>query len=468
VRLLWRRHRVEQADLQGNVLCAYGNRYRHALYAFVNVLDSAAGRDWLDALLPEVTNAVPWNGRPPRSTLNVAISCNGLRALGVPEPMIATFPPEFREGMAARAEDLGDIGKSAPSEWDRRMARPQPEGGPPQEHDILMTLSAVNPQALQDAWERRLPGAGLVRAHVEVAELLGNPAQGAAGREHFGFADGFGQPTIKGNAGPWERPGGGTLTKRGCWKPLAPGEFVLGYPGEDGTLEPAPAPPFDRSGTFTVVRKLYQDVAAFTNFLRREGGGNQAREEWIAARMVGRWRDGTPLMLSPHSSNGPLASDYGPGGRVNDFSYENDQEGLRCPLGAHVRRANPRDSFGWQARLTKRHRIIRRGMPYGKPPPNPAKSDSGDRGLIFVCHQASIERQFEVIQGKWLNDGDAFWLGEQGDLLTSDGRGEGMTIQGRPPFFTRRPPPLVINRGGGYFFTPGISSLQALAAGAWL
>jgi deferrochelatase/peroxidase EfeB len=173
-------------------------------------------------------------------------------------------------------------------------------------------------------------------------------------------------------------------------------------------------------------------------------------------------------MMSPDIPDDGLAADYGPGGRINDFRYKNDPDGLRCPLGAHVRRANPRDALGWQGRLTKRHRMIRRGMPYGRPPADPARPDGVDRGLMFVCHQASIERQFEVVQGQWLNDGDGFWLGVEKDLLTLGGHGEGMTIAGRPPAFLRKPPHFVTTRGGGYFFTPGINALRTISAGGWI
>jgi deferrochelatase/peroxidase EfeB len=133
-----------------------------------------------------------------------------------------------------------------------------------------------------------------------------------------------------------------------------------------------------------------------------------------------------------------------------------------------VRRANPRDTFGWQGRLTKRHRIIRRSMPYGNPPADPAKSDGLPRGLMFVCHQSSIERQFEVIQRRWMFDGDAFWLGGETDLLTMGAHAGGMTIPGRPPIFTQKPPPFVLTKGGGYFFTPGIHTLKSIAVGAWM
>jgi Dyp-type peroxidase family len=240
---------------------------------------------------------------------------------------------------------------------------------------------------------------------------------------------------------------------------------VLGYRGEDGTIPTGPEGPLGRSGTFTVVRKLYQDVPGFTNYLRRGAKGNPAREEWLAARIIGRWRDGTPLERSPDRPDPSLVEDPG---KINDFRYGDDEEGLRCPLGSHIRRANPRDGFGWQGRLVKRHRIIRRGMPYGPRPEDPARPDGRDRGLVFVCHQASIDRQFEVIQRRWLNDGDAFWLASDKDLVASCGKPTGMTIQALPPVFLPPPPQLVLTRGGGYFFTPGLGALREIAAGSWL
>ncbi len=446
------------------MLAGYGNKFRHGLYLFVRVDDGALGRRWIDRLLPHVTCAVPWGDDRPEHTLNLAFTCDGLRALGLPEPLLATFPAEFREGMAARCEWLGDTGLSAPSCWDAGLRQGEPH--------VLLSIFSLWPEILEQQQQERLaqirwPGSGLTVLHEQVAHLLGDPAAAMA-REHFGFADGFAQPTIRGNAGPHDRGGGGTARRRGRWKPLAPGEFVLGYRGEDGTVATTPESPLRRSGTFTVVRKLHQDVAAFTNYLKRASNGTAASEEWLAARIVGRWRDGTPVELSPDVPDPDLSNDSGPGGKINDFRYGADGEGLRCPLGAHVRRANPRDTFGWQGRLTKRHRIIRRSMPYGDPPRDPAQPDGLRRGLMFLCHQSSIERQFEVIQRRWMYDGDAFWLGGERDMVTMGEQGNGMTIPARPPVFLKKSPPFVINKGGGYFFTPGISSLETIAAGGWL
>jgi Dyp-type peroxidase family len=300
----------------------------------------------------------------------------------------------------------------------------------------------------------------------------------------------------------------GTPSWFGRWRSVAPGEFVLGYPGEGGLLPPMPPDPIGRNGSYMVLRKLEQDVPGFAAHLLREARSLpglpapghpgyahavKARALRIAGKMVGRWPNGRSLALWDDPSGNPAA-----GERLNDFRYRRgdlDPDGLRCPLGAHVRRANPRDSLGWRGQLTKRHRIIRRSMPYGTPPYDPEVAPGTEEGmlkcarpdgesytppedpvgLMFVCFQASIARQFEVIQGQWLNGGNAFWLGDDKDLLSSAVPGMGkMTIQGDPPCYIRTPEAeavapggFVTTRGGGYFFAPGLTALRALGAGFW-
>jgi hypothetical protein len=131
-----------------------------------------------------------------------------------------------------------------------------------------------------------------------------------------------------------------------------------------------------------------------------------------------------------------------------------------------VRRANPRDALRHGGRLTARHRILRRGMPYGDPLPDGAPDDGADRGLVFVCLQASIERQFEIVQGRWLNDGDAFGLGRAPDPVAGavSDRGARVTFGGRPPRYATAMRAFVTPRGGEYLFVPGIAGLRALAA----
>ena len=177
------------------------------------------------------------------------------------------------------------------------------------------------------------------------------------------------------------------------------------------------------------------------------------------AKVIGRWRNGAPLVTTPAAS--PAQFDpTAPG--TNDFRYRTaDPDGLRCPLGAHIRRSNPRDALGFDGKLSFRHRIIRRGMPYGTELPEGVYEDDGqERGLVFVCFNASLSRQFESIQRQWLNDGNSFHLGEDSDYIVG-GSGK-MTIQGKPPFFLAQGP-FVTTRGGEYLFVPGITALAAIA-----
>jgi deferrochelatase/peroxidase EfeB len=161
--------------------------------------------------------------------------------------------------------------------------------------------------------------------------------------------------------------------------------------------------------------------------------------------MVGRWRDGTPLVLSPEK---PMPGESRSREWVNDFGYKaRDPHGERCPLGAHIRRANPRDSLQ-KPLMTNRHRIIRRGVPY-------------EGGLMFVCYQADIARQFEFVQSQWLGEGNAFGLGRDADFTTPGARGK-LVLQRGPAAIV----PLeafVTLRGGGYFFAPGLTALRQIA-----
>lgn len=466
--------RLDRADIQGNVLRAYGNDYRRTSYLFAHVEDGATGRAWLGNLVERVSTAEEWAGAKPDSHLGIALTYTGLRALGVPEPVMATFSDEFAQGMAARSAMLGDLGASEPSHWDSGL-------GTGAAH-VLLSLHARTGDHL-DAALGQLRGeieqaTGIAVVHEQHAELLSEVAQGAATppREQFGFADGFAQPAIEGVAG--SRPAGGGVPLAGRqWRPLAPGEFILGYPDEDTRVDPqgrlpsAPAGALGRNGTYMVYRKLRQDVALF----RRTLGEAAARyaagdEELLAAKVVGRWRNGTPLVLSPARPDPNFKSTAR---ESNDFRYlDQDADGARCPLGAHIRRSNPRDALGWAGLgdaglLSFRHRIIRRGTPYGPPLPTGATEDDGvDRGLVFVCFNASISRQFESVQLQWLNDGNALHLGHDSDFLLGAPLGTGkMTVQGQPPFLLSPQGPFVITRGGEYLFVPGITALRALAAG---
>jgi Dyp-type peroxidase family len=325
---------------------------------------------------------------------------------------------------------------------------------------VLLTINARDAQPLEEtiAWtEHDVSDPGVT--------LLADQRAGAldGAREHFGFGDGFSQPAIEGD-GNVAMPGHGTPEAGGRWSELPLGEFILGYHDQDEQLPPAPRGPLGTNATFMVYRKLHQDVAAFRRALRAHAAGFPGGEERLAAKILGRWPNGTPTVRSPDA---PDPAFDGRAVDANDFRYEDDPLGVRCPLGAHVRRANPRDALGWHGTRTRRHRMIRRGMPYGPPLPEGVLEDDGqDRGLIFVSFCASPRRQFEIVNAQWLGDGNLFGLGDDRDwmLLHDDRRLAKMTIQGEPPRLLAGQPRFVTVRGGEYLLAPSIAGLRSLGA----
>ncbi len=453
--------KIDLRDLQGDILRSYGNDYDHTTYTFVGIeCPPEQARAWFSGLIGGVTTAEPWTGAKPMTHLNVAVSAPGLKALGVSDEVVGSFAEEFREGMAKHAERLGDVGVSDPKAWERGL-------GTGEAHVLVI----INTQE----HEQHRHGVGKMRAAMAAAGGLRIVYEQDTGllsgvREHFGNADGFAQPAIEGSSEE-KAPGGGVPEKGGRWRALAPGEFILGYPDENTRNDPerslpaAPAGPLGKSGTYMVWRKLHQDVALWRRVLRDAAelysGGDERK---LAAKVLGRWPDGTPLVTHP---DGPDPSFDSAARSANDFRYAGDLDGMRCPIGAHIRRANPRDALGFEGALSFRHRMIRRGMPYGAPLPEGVSMDDGaDRGLIFVSFQASIARQFEAVQTQWLNDGNVFGLGHDKDFLLGDPYGTGkMTIQGDPPFFLAPQKEFVRTCGGEYLFVPGISALAAIASG---
>ena len=302
-------------------------------------------------------------------------------------------------------------------------------------------------------------------------------------KEHFGYTDGFGNPDYAGVCRATQ-PGQGKLVG-GKWEPLATGELLLGHADEAGELPVAPIPHLlAANGTFMVYRKLHQKVGTFRHFLdtwaAHYGAGDAPAREKLASKFIGRWRDGTPVELSPDQPQYGLTQDPN---RSTAFTYSSDPDGARCPLGAHVRRVHPRDAFGFEGRLVDRRRITRRGMPYGPYADefellsdfDPAEMDKVDRGVIFMALNASLSRQFEFVQQQWINYGNDAHLGNEKDLLignhsATDGRQERAMIQGNqspanPPLLLSGLPNFVELRGGDYFFLPSVTGLGMLALG---
>jgi len=282
--------------------------------------------------------------------------------------------------------------------------------------------------------------------------------------EHFGFRDGVSQPFVDLGLRP-PPPGGGTPRRDGTWAPAAPGEIFLGHPDEDGLRAIQPANKELRTnGTYMVFRKLAQDVVGFQHFIQASAH-DKAPEQLLAAQMFGRWQNGAPLVRHPRQPKW-----YGVRERhlINDFRFHTeDPHGVRCPVGSHVRRVNPRDQ---QLRdVAKRHRILRQSIPYGgELVERPEDWDGEERGLLFICYNARIDAQFEFIQREWINGGEIFGqVGLDKCPITGANNGaltDAFQIPGNPAPLTHIPR-LVLTRGGDYFFVPSLDALNGLSEG---
>jgi Dyp-type peroxidase family len=485
---------VPLGEVQGIILRGY-ELLKAARFVLLKVGDPAAARRWLGELSKVLTSA---ETRPAESAINVAFTYQGLERLGLPPECLAGFSREFQEGMDAdhRRRILGDTEPHTPDGWD---------WGNRADADnvhVLLMVYADTPERLESMFgeqEKLYRGAGLVehpRGRFDPLHLEGR-------KEHFGFRDGIAQPAV---AGVIKEPPVGEREDPGPDNAIPAGEFLLGYENAYGEVPPSPvAPaaggrgPFDigEHGSYLVVRQLAQDVRKFWSTIRektRRPGQTEAEHrlalQVLAAKMVGRWPSGAPLALSPAEDRPELLDE-------DKYAFaEKDPLGLITPLGSHTRRSNPRDSLepgpGGEGRLTaedsaavtRLHRIIRRGRPYG-PPVAPsmqiadilARLDSPDfdesveRGLLFLCFNANIARQFEFIQQTWINNPKFGGLYEDPDPLMGHRQASEMdrptdvfTVQSEP---VRRRykglPDFVTTRGGGYFFTPGLAAVRYLA-----
>src|SRR5205814_4979968 len=183
------------------------------------------------------------------------------------------------------------------------------------------------------------------------------------------------------------------------------GEFILGYRDESGAHPPMPQPDvLGRDGSYLAFRKVHQNVAAFRCYLAAHAT-SAAEEEWVAAKMVGRWRSGAPLALCPVHDDPEVGADPR---QNNAFLFKQDDSiGYKTPCGSHIRRMNPRDAD--VAGVVRIHRMIRRGTSYGPPLPIGVLEDDGvDRGLMFAFVGAHLGRQFEFVQSEWMNSASFF------------------------------------------------------------
>ena len=435
---------LEVSDIQATILRPRPSPYKGE-YVVLRIDKAEQGREMLRRIIPYVAPAEEWWVPSIPAWLGIAFTYQGLKALGLPRVSLDSFPEEFRQGMAARAEILGDLGENVPTNWEYPL-------GTSDMHVALAiyssddnSLGTVLEQARQSHMD--LPQVSVVYS-MKFSELPG-------GRNPFGFKDGLHNPHVEGSS-LHIPPGSGPTIKAG--------EFIMGYPDELGQIATSPEPEvLRRNGTFLVFRKFHTKVAAFRNFLRAQASSPQ-EEELIAAKMVGRWRSGAPLVLAPDDDDPNLGTDPN---RNNDFNYSEDREGLKCPFSAHIRRINPRDALKNDLVAVNLHHILRRGTNYGPPLPEGILEDDGvNRGGVFILVGAHIKRQFEFMQSQWITDGDFIRHGREQDPILGNSQGDGIfTIPKRP---VRRRlhglPQFVVVRGGEYCFMPGLNALKWLAS----
>ncbi|MGH3922570.1 MAG: Dyp-type peroxidase, partial [Pseudonocardiaceae bacterium] len=437
---------VDLADVQGLILRGYTMPVGR--YMGLNVREPRAARTFLAKLtgsdpdIPTVTTAQPWEVKP-ECCVNLGITFPGLAALGLPQASLDGFPSDYAQGAIRRASGVGDVGISSPQHWLPWLADPGPH--------LLMSLYAESSDALETTTKQleQAWSAGCVElGRHDGAGLPGNVA-------HFGYRDGYSQPTIEGvpHVGlPDHLPG-------------APvGEFLLGYPSQHVRFSyPVPGPPeLGINGSFAAFRVLEQDVDAFAEFLSHHAAATGMSEELIAAKLCGRWRNGTPLILSPDTDtpNPPIPLET-----LNDFDYVGDERGYRCPVGSHIRRMYPRGQrvAGNGSHL---HRIVRRGIPYG-PPYDPAHPHDGQaRGLLAMFIGVSLCDQYEFLMAQWANDGTfTAGLGRTKDPVIGaqpDGAGTFSIPRPEGPVVLAGLARFVTTRGGAYCFLPSITGIRYL------
>lgn len=452
--------KLNETDIQGFVLRGYNLPYgRYILLRFENP-DRA--RALVSKLLPIITTGQRWDNGKPQSTVNIGFTHRGLAALALPDATLLSFPVEFQQGMKKRADILGDTGLNAPARWDDVWHG----------NDVhaWLGINGLTATALDDCCSQLRSLFAETRGAVELAaqDAVSNMVDGQqTGKEHFGYTDGFGNPDYLGIERN-SQPGHGKQLPDGSWAPLATGELLLGYADEAGELPAAPIPHILASnGTFMVYRKLHQNLATFRSFLDEQSAHYGGGREKLAAKLIGRWRDGTPLELAPDAPDPSIVKDPQ---RSTNFTYGADGAGTRCPIGAHMRRAHPRDAFGFNGKLIDRRRITRRGQTYGRfVPEGELASDAEERGVVFMVLNANISRQFEFVQQQWIEYGNDAKQGNDKDPLMGNHGGHGkFVVQGdrsatNPPLVCAHLPSFVELRGGDYFFIPSMTALGMIA-----
>ncbi|MFN0276289.1 MAG: Dyp-type peroxidase [Chitinophagales bacterium] len=470
---------LELADIQGYIIRGY-SKMMYSKYVFLQVKDPSKAKLWLHEIADDLTTAkyIDDKSKIPDTSLNIAFTSKGLRALGLAEENIGNFTQQFREGMVTKHRQrlLGDFGSSDPVNWRWGADHTSPV------HISLMVFGKDKEICLAyfETMKNQYENSGLEEVICIDGQTL------PQNKEHFGFRDGISQPVINGS--------GRYGTKENTIKP---GEFILGYLNEYNVYPDSPLisqeqgnmnllaadaggsgkKDLGRNGSYLVVRQMEQDVHAFWTFMNEktknaDGSLNKQESTKLASKMVGRWPSGAPITKFPDKDPEIISDD-------NDFGYaKEDKDGLKCPFGSHLRRTNPRDSFEddkikESTLLSNRHRIIRRARLYGDPhigsPTN--TKPNGEVGLLFNCFNADISRQYELIQYTWANSTKIKELYNDPDPIIGvrevpdHGQEQNFTIQSCPVNKTIKGlQRFVTIRGGAYFFFPSITVIRYISS----
>lgn len=469
--------RVPLDDVQAHVLRSL--RAVAACHLGLQFTDAAQGRALLGALQQTVS---PESKARHELCITLGLTHAGLQALGLPQQLLDRFPTAYREGPRLRSGRLGDTGDNDPVHW--RIAGVHAEKGPVVLHGMVSIYRSADAQAL-DGDVRRM--GELLGDRAAVCFEQRAQALERRGEIHFGYRDGIGQPrfahakesdeeSAKNSQASHDGTYGAT---RG---PLSPvGDLLLGadYRNSRGGYYIGDLPEaLATHGTYAALRIIEQHVAVFERWLADVEKEHGVSRELLAAKLVGRWRNGLPLAKYPAEPDKDDVEEVNakaektPANVLDAFDYAgphaefDDREGRRCPFGAHIRRLNPRS--GMVLGVPWGRRVVRRGMPYG------SKYDPGvgeERGLVglFLC--GDLESQFEFIQHAWANqDLSAPGLRHTQDPFSS-AHPFGTPFSFRPsenePELTVTVPPLTRIRGSAYLFMPGIKGLQWIAQAGW-